>query len=222
MNAATHRERYRRESQAAILAEARKIFVREGYESFSMRKLAQAAGCSAGNLYLHFRSRRELFEALVEESFAKLHRALQKLEERAKRTGHAGSAEMLRQGLRLYVEFGLRNPNDYRFAFLLARPPERRAYRVHAAFDVLRRMVKACVEKGEFRGVDVEATSQTLWAAAHGITSLLIQRPAFPWVSRKLLIERVIDGALDGLIVPPARRRRRGGRHGGSRSGRKR
>ena len=33
-------------------------------------------------------------------------------------------------------------------------------------------MVRRCVEGGRFRPVDVETTSQALWAAIHGITSL--------------------------------------------------
>jgi hypothetical protein len=62
-------------------------------------------------------------------------------------------------------------------------------------------MVRRCVEEKRFRTADVDAVSQAAWAAAHGVTALLIQRPTFPWVGRKKLIERVIDGAVDSLLV---------------------
>jgi hypothetical protein len=47
---------------------------------------------------------------------------------------------------------------------------------------------------------EVEARTQAIWAAAHGITSLLIQRPSFPWVSKDRLIDDVIDAAVRGAL----------------------
>jgi hypothetical protein len=44
-------------------------------------------------------------------------------------------------------------------------------------------------------------TAQALWAAVHGVTSLLILKPAFPWVARRKLIARVIDSAVEALIT---------------------
>jgi hypothetical protein len=52
----------------------------------------------------------------------------------------------------------------------------------------------------------VELRTQALWAATHGITSLLIQRPSFPWVSKDRLIDDVIDAAVRGAIGPRGRR----------------
>jgi hypothetical protein len=43
--------------------------------------------------------------------------------------------------------------------------------------------------------------SQSLWAAAHGVTSLLVQRPSFPWVARNKLIAQVIKSAVEGLLT---------------------
>ena len=57
----------------------------------------------------------------------------------------------------------------------------------------------ACVEQGRFRPVDIETTSQALWAAVHGVTALLIMRPSFPWVNKDKLIKQVIDNAVDSL-----------------------
>ena len=78
---------------------------------------------------------------------------------------------------------------------------EKRPYKVHGAFEALRYIVRRCVEEKRFRPVDVETTSQALWASVHGITSLLIQRPAFPWVPKKELIAQVINTAVDSLVA---------------------
>jgi hypothetical protein len=49
--------------------------------------------------------------------------------------------------------------------------------------------------------MDVQIASQALWAAAHGITSLLILRPTFAWADRDKLIGQVIDAAVDALLA---------------------
>jgi AcrR family transcriptional regulator len=200
MSAISRRRKHKEELRRVILDAAREIFVREGYESFSMRKLAEKIEYSPGSVYLHFKNKEELFECLVEESFARLLKTLTGL-----RNGQEWQdpVEGLKKGLRAYVEFGLRNPNDYRFAFMLRPPVEKRPYKVHGAFEALRYMVRRCVEERRFRAVDVETTAQALWASVHGITSLLIQRPAFPWVPKKKLIAQVISAAIDSLVTAP-------------------
>jgi AcrR family transcriptional regulator len=211
MNATIRREQHKRELRAVILDAAREIFAGEGYESFSMRKLARKIEYSPGSVYLHFKNKEELFEILVEESFERLLQALNRI-----KNGHAEDdpVEALKKGFRAYVEFGLHNPNDYRFAFLLRRPMVKRPYRVHPAFNTMRYMVGRCVDEKRFRAVDVETTSQALWAAIHGITSLLIQRPTFPWVGKKQLIEQVINNAVDSLMTAPRAMAETGEQHG--------
>src|ERR1700687_1587249 len=47
-----------------------------------------------------------------------------------------------------------------------------------------------------------ELASQTIWTAIHGLVSLLIARPEFPWLERERLIDSVIEGALRALRPP--------------------
>jgi AcrR family transcriptional regulator len=210
MNVINRRQQHKQEVRRLILDTAREIFVSAGYESFSMRKLAKDIEYSPGSIYLHFKNKEELFETLVEESFERLRQALNRL-----KNGHPDRdpAETLKKGMRAYVEFGVRNPNDYRFAFLLRPPVLKRPYRVHAAFDAMRFMVGRCVQEKRFRAVDVETTSQALWAAIHGITSLLIQRPTFPWAGKKQVIEQVISNAVDSLTASAGAKAETGEHH---------
>jgi AcrR family transcriptional regulator len=188
-------------ASTGILALARDIFVRDGYERFSMRKLAAAAGCAVGTIYLRFKSKDELFQRLVEERFEGLCRALRGLGERHQ---NGDPVVLLKKAMYTYVEFGLRHPNDYGFAFLVRYSSPGQPCRVHPAFEMIRFMVGRCVQEGCFREVDVETVAQALWAAIHGITSLLIQKPNFPWAGRAKVIEQVIHNAVDSLVVQPA------------------
>ena len=99
---------------------------------------------------------------------------------------------------RKYVEFGLRNPGAYEFAFVLRRPGG--SQKPHLAYDYLCGAVKRCIDQKRFRIDDAELASQALWTAVHGVTSLLILRPQFPWTKKKALIGMVVDSAVDGLL----------------------
>lgn len=48
-----------------IFAGAREAFLRQGFDGASMNDVARAAGVSKGTLYVYFKSKEELFEALI-------------------------------------------------------------------------------------------------------------------------------------------------------------
>src|SRR5262249_33409189 len=187
---AEHRDHLR----AAILGAARELLVQHGYEAFSMRKLASRIDCSVGGLYLYFDNKESLFQTLVEENFERLTSLLDGLY--ARNQGR-DPVEMLKKGLYTYIEFGLRNSSDYRFAFLLRQQD---SSKVPAPVVTLGRMVARCVEERRFLPADIELTTQKLWAAVHGVTSLLIQRPAYPWASKAKLVEQLVANLIAGLL----------------------
>ena len=102
MSAISRRTKHKEELRKLILDAAREILVRAGYDNFSMRKLAEKIEYSPGSVYLHFKNKEELFECLVDDSFACLLKTLMDL-----RNGQEGQdpAEELKKGLRAYVEF---------------------------------------------------------------------------------------------------------------------
>lgn len=195
MQANARRERYRQQTRSEILSAAREIFVRDGFEGFSMRTLTRSVGCSLGAIYLYFTNKEELFDVLVEESFVHLYEALGVL---LKQRGK-DPVRQLKRGLRLYVEWGLRHPNEYQIAFVV-RSPAKKPYRTHRAFDLARSLMRVCLGESSRSKRELELRTQAVWAAAHGITSLLTQRPSFPWVSKDRLIDHVIESAVQGAV----------------------
>lgn len=189
------REKYREELRRAILDAAREAFVHDGYEAVSMRMLAERIGCSHPALYLHFKDKREIFDAIVDESFAQLEAAL-----RAMKVSGNDPVRRIRKAGRAYVEFGLANPHAYEFAFVLHRPEGSAAAARHSSYGLLRALVKRCIDEKRFKAMNVDVASQALWTAVHGVTAMLIARPDFPWADRDAVIRRVIDSAVDGLL----------------------
>ena len=191
------RERNKLEARNRILVAARSSFVHQGYESFSLRKLAQTLGYSPAALYKHFKNKSEIFDCLAEESFQALVEASAKVEP----LPDEDPVDRLKRGMHAYVAFGLNNPDHYRFAFLVQQSEDLAPPKPRAAYEGLASRIQACVEARRFRRLDIQFMAQSLWAAAHGVTSLLVQRPAFPWVARDKLIAQVIDSAVASLLA---------------------
>jgi AcrR family transcriptional regulator len=188
------RERHRAELRQAILGAAADAFARDGYASVSLRAVADAVGLSHGAIYGYFKDKDELFEALVQQSFDQLAAELRAL------PGRRGDpVRFLKRAGRKYVEFGLKNPGAYEFAFILRRPAS--GQKPHATYEHVRSAVKRCIDAKRFRIRNVDLASQALWTAVHGVTALLILRPDFPWTKKKALIGLVVDSAVDGLLA---------------------
>src|ERR1051325_9122200 len=102
-------QRRAREKEALrqeILDAARELFAKEGYENVSMRKVAEKIEYSPTTIYLYFESKADLLYFICEETFAKLHKKMESLNE-----GCDDPLDCLRKGMRAYIEFGLRHPN---------------------------------------------------------------------------------------------------------------
>jgi AcrR family transcriptional regulator len=202
MSVMDRRQREKLALRQEILTAARQLFAKEGYESVSMRRIAEKIEYSPTTIYLYFRDKHELIHELCEESFALL---TKKIEKAVAADGDA--IERLQKGLRAYVDFGIQHPNHYRTTFMTPREEQDKDKSIEdsegmRAFQILVTAVTECVRNGLFRETDVMAVSQSLWLVVHGITSLQItHRDCFPWVEKNRLIDLTIDTAVRGLMV---------------------
>ena len=62
-------EQIRAESRAKIIATARRLFAERGFDGCNVSDIAKQAGMSQGNIYWHFASKDELFQAVLVEGF---------------------------------------------------------------------------------------------------------------------------------------------------------
>lgn len=202
------RERREREKEALrqeILDAARELFVAEGYENVSMRKIADRIEYSPTTIYLYFKDKAQILEEICDETFAKM---IAKLEEIS--TGDDDALAKLRRGMHAYVRFGLAHPHHYILTFLvpLSADDMPEDFSMHGslgwkAFSMLRSMVQDCIDAGAFKAGDVDVMSQALWTMIHGVTALQITDCVFPWVERDVLIDQVVDAAVEGMRARP-------------------
>jgi AcrR family transcriptional regulator len=198
------RARQKKFLRQEILDAASELFVRDGYENVSMRRIADKIEYSPTTIYIYFKDKAELLEQVCKETFGRLVQRLSKI------TDQPGDpVERLKRGLIAYIEFGLANPHHYRATFMLPIPEGFDKTKYHQgdspgmqAFAFLTRGIGECIKAGKMPAMNVELASQTLWAGIHGITSLLITNSTFPWVGRDKVIHSTADTLVAGLQRP--------------------
>jgi AcrR family transcriptional regulator len=103
-------------TRGAIFDAARDIFVSDGYDRASVRRIAERAGCSHGTLYLYFRDKDDLLQQLIEEQFGPLQARLRAIP----RT--LDPLQRLREAAREILQTGIELPDHFHL-MLVARAP---------------------------------------------------------------------------------------------------
>lgn len=193
----THVQRRREQRgvvRRAILDATEALLVEEGPEAFSIRKLVDRCGYTAPTVYNHFGDKPGLFDALLEERFARLARQLRRV------PAQADPVDYLRESARVFVAFGRRNPSHYRLLSQMRNPDTDPPRSFEKARELLDSAWERLWEEGRIRAGDLEAAGQAIWALCHGLISLPIQRPDYAW--SKTLVDDSIDALLRGLVAP--------------------
>jgi AcrR family transcriptional regulator len=172
-------EQEKQELRQAILTAAGELFLEQGYEHFSLRKVAERIGYSPTTIYLYFRDKDDLLFTVVDEGFVRFGQQLATVAE-----SHEDPWERLIALGRAYVTFGLQHPIYYQLMFMqradfLMRPPVGESQPRIASFQVLRQAVQQAIDAGVLRPGDAENYSDVLWALVHGMVSLAISMPMF-------------------------------------------
>lgn len=157
-----------------ILDSARDIYLSEGLQGLSMRKIAARVGVTATALYRHFDSKEAIVGEMLEEGFrifaSYLNRALEEESPEARMLAAGGS----------YAEFAIEQPKYYETIFMAPAEiwtrtlPASHAEGFSKTFQFLTGRVKECIDGGYFHAGDPAEIATTLWAHSHGLASLYL------------------------------------------------
>ena len=196
------RAKYKEEFRREILNSARELFLKDGYEKFSMRRLANKIDYSPTTIYLYFKDKDELLFAICEEMAAQFLTDLYKLRE-----SHSSPLDALREAMLNFVDFGFDNPNQYKVFFLDLEKSsiygsreefmERESMRRDSYLE-FRKIVEACIKAGKLRRMNIDLLTQVLATPIHGLIVMNIYNKNFPWADRKVLAQTLVDGLLKG------------------------
>ena len=173
-----------------IIDAAARLLAEQPAEGLSLRAVAREVGVSAQSLYLHFADRHALMWAVQEHLFAELVGATHAA------AATAQGADRLRAWCNAYCRFGLERPGHYRVLFEswvaekvdvpLSQLP---GHPLHA--DLLNTLTDA-LPTPKRGSEDLDELIALVWAQLHGLVSLRINKPSFPWAPMPELVDRFL------------------------------
>lgn len=192
-----------------ICSAAREIFLREGPQGLSMRRIAEKVGVTPPAIYRHFRDKDELLDEVVGSGLGILEAYLRPA------LDNGDPYRSLKGMIDAYLDFALEQPKFFDLAFLVPSPGGRLSEEIkrhnRTTFRFAVEQVARCMEAGIFSKADPLETSVMLWATAHGLVTFhRMQRLGLDGRQFRGLFRRTIDRVLDGL--KPAGELRGGGR----------
>jgi AcrR family transcriptional regulator len=163
------------DTRDGLLQAARALIDSQGVGAVTMRKVATDCGVSATAIYRHFDDKDALLAALLVESFGRFHRYL--IDSERPRT----ALMRFRRIAQCYFDFSQECPHDYRLIFMtngeslgFHRLDEAQMGQVNGTFGLLVRRISECQDAGIFRDDEPRLVGAHVWAAFHGLASLLL------------------------------------------------
>lgn len=195
------KERHERERVAvsrAILDAARELFVAEGYQHVSIRKIAEKIEYSPAAIYSYFPSKDDIFLALAEEGFRMLFAPGGEM-------AIADPIEKIRAGFWRLYEFSKEHPEYFALMFLdRSVPPISKDWQ---RFGFVREMkgfmaahIQSVIDEGLFpTGTQADAVFRILVAAIHGVAVMRLCGRLNPKDDADALARDTLEATLTGL-----------------------
>lgn len=207
MGTRERKERERVEMRRRILAAARDLFEKRGYDGTTMRAIAERMDYTPTILYQHFESKDDLISTVVAEDLRLLTRGLVE-------TGQVEDPVVrLVRAMEEYVEFALEHPRHYELTFMSSRSGKVGQHPVipgdtaRKIYTYLRLTCEEAMAVGRFREEfqDSGEVAHMLWSAIHGAVSLCIARrddPSVDWKDPRRTALRTCAAMIRGLSAP--------------------
>lgn len=162
-------------------------------QPISLSAVARKVGVAATSVYLHFADIEQLKVAVAERGFARLNEYRDTASH-----GITDPVEALLARCRAYCRFGLDHPGHYRLMFgpdlpaALAYDAEQAPGR-HALQSLAASIQRCRPTRAGSHPDESQRLATLVWASLHGMVSLRIDRPRFPWPTS-------LDEAADDIV----------------------
>ena len=186
-----------------IIHAASDILVKEGYDSLSIRKIANKIEYSPGIIYHYFKDKADIITSVAEEGYGRILKSLSEMP-----IDIENPAKSIENTFRMYIELMLEVPQQFRA--ILMNDIEGLQDKVNIlregvskerkSLQGLCRLIELGIEKGKFRELDIELTAQIIWTSTHGLLSRLILEKDVTAKQQERLINHHFDILINGLL----------------------
>jgi AcrR family transcriptional regulator len=199
------RQAHKDDLRRAFMDAARELFLTEGYEQVTLRRIAERTAYSHAAIYSHFKDKQEIVTALSEEGFLLMLGFLRTVQK-------DDPISAIQETARVYWQFAITHPNYYRIMFLLESLPVRsmmekddtngdRAYQ-HILELVQRAQACGRLEPSE----NPHVVAHIFWSRLHGLASLKLSERLGPKLPEGTTVAQVVNRSteliLAGLVRP--------------------
>ena len=164
--------------RTVILEAAKKLFVQEGYEATSIRKIAKEIGFSPTTIYLYYKDKNDIVYALHQVGFGMLKDQflpLMSVEDPFERLKAVG---------KIYIHFAFTHPEYYQVMFMMKEPLSFLNSQIEDSswvegelvIELLKKTIVDCQQLGYFKGMDPVFVTIQAWSSVHGLVSLHITK----------------------------------------------
>ncbi len=154
-----------------IITCARDIYLKHGYNNFSMRKVAACAGISATAIYRHFSDKESLLFNILLTGFRLFSTYLKRCET------ESTPFQCLLKSSQEYMNFALENPSYYEIMFMttdqmtgLKNLNQQGAQEMQATYLFHHQLVVNC----QFQNQNIDQLAAAIWAFGHGMVALYL------------------------------------------------
>ena len=194
--ASDRRLRQREKARRTILDASEEMLVSDGYEHFSMRKLAARCGYTAPTIYHYFGDKPGLLDTLVELRMNQL------VEEMRSVPVGSDPVVNVRQLFTAFARWGIENPTHYQLLTARRDPDLAPLPSEQVAREILEGPIVQLAQQGRL-AQHLETTRQVFWALLHGSVELHRTRPDVEWSPQ--LIDIALEALIHGLVLPESR-----------------
>ena len=175
MGVTERKNREKRNMRAGILNASMKLFLKDGYDKVSLRKIADEIEYSPATVYNYFKDKDEILYSLHNTAFEKFYFEL------SKANNIKNPLNRLKKLGKLYIDFALNNPKYYDLMFIMRSPiknvqSEKDWVKGHESFQILRDCISDCIKEGYLRKTNADTAAFAMWSFVHGVVSLIIRK----------------------------------------------
>jgi AcrR family transcriptional regulator len=196
-------ERDREAVRRAILDAARELFVAEGFQNVSIRKIAERIEYSPAAIYGYFPSKDDIFFSLAEEGFRLLGDPAAVREDPVLK--HAPPLDRVRAVFWRLFQFSREQPQYFALMFVersvprISREYERFAFAREGKQRIIEEL-RACIDAGDLpETVDPHVAMRALMVGVLGVALLNLSERLLPGENPDLLAADVLNLTLAGL-----------------------
>lgn len=200
MGIAERKLRQREEFRASILEAAWLQVLSDGWQSLSIRKIADAIEYSVPVIYNHFENKEAILFEFTKEGFQKLAETLS-----AVKNQHTNPSRQLEAMAHAYWDFAFEHQEYYQLMFGLGIPTCDRVNQIAEMKQMSMVMISSIQEAialSAKKDADFFLKYHTYISILHGLVSIqMIQKEGKPDDSKKMILQDAISGFITALVT---------------------